>query len=78
MGTLGNRDCQLASRSVLKDFTDEALTISACSLFQNGAARMLKAYWRRQVQHLWWWNLFAWPCSSLRLGGVKVDSMGQF
>ncbi len=28
-GTLGNRDCQLASRSVLKDFNKGALTISA-------------------------------------------------
>ncbi len=26
--TSGNRDSQLASRSVLKDFTDDALTIS--------------------------------------------------
>ncbi len=31
MGTSGNRDCQLASRSALKDFTDEALMISAGS-----------------------------------------------
>ncbi len=33
MGTSGNRDCQWASRSVLKDFTDDALTISATSFF---------------------------------------------
>ncbi len=39
MGTSRNRDCQLKSRSVLKDFTDDALTISAGSLFQSGAAR---------------------------------------
>ncbi len=44
----GNRDCQLASRSVLKDFTEDALTISAGNLFQNGTARMAKAYWRRR------------------------------
>ncbi len=25
MDTLGNRDCKLASRSVLKDFTDDSL-----------------------------------------------------
>ncbi len=31
MGTSGNRDCQRASRSALKDFTDDALTISAGS-----------------------------------------------
>ncbi len=43
MGTLGKRDGQRASRSALKDFTDEALTISAGNLFQNGAARMVKA-----------------------------------
>ncbi len=30
---LGNRDCQLASRSALKDFIEDALTISAGSLF---------------------------------------------
>ncbi len=35
MGTSENRDCQWASRSVLKDFTVGALTISAGSLFQN-------------------------------------------
>ncbi len=34
----GNRDSQLASRSVLKDFTDDAVTIPAGSLFQNGTA----------------------------------------
>ncbi len=32
-GALGNRDCQLTFRSVLKDFTEDALTISAGSLF---------------------------------------------
>ncbi len=31
MGTSGNRDCQWASRSVLKDFTEDALTFSAGS-----------------------------------------------
>ncbi len=34
MGTSGNRDCQRASRSALKDFTDDALTISAGSFEQ--------------------------------------------
>ncbi len=43
MGTSGNRDCQRASKSALKDFTDDALTISAGSLFQNGTARMVMA-----------------------------------
>ncbi len=32
MGTSGNRDCQLAYGSVLKDFIDDALTISAGGL----------------------------------------------
>ncbi len=41
-----------AEESVLKDFTDDALIISAGSFFQNGTARMPKAYWRRRVQHL--------------------------
>ncbi len=36
MDTSGNRDCQRASRSALKDLTDDALTISAGSLFENG------------------------------------------
>ncbi len=31
MGTLGNRDCQWARRSVLKDFTEDALTNAAGS-----------------------------------------------
>ncbi len=39
MGALSYTDCQLASRSVLKDFTDVKMTISAGSLFQNGTAR---------------------------------------
>ncbi len=47
MGTLGNSDCQRASRSALNDFTEDALTISAGNLFQNGTARMVKANWRR-------------------------------
>ncbi len=33
MDTLGNRDCQLVSRRVLEDFTDDALNILAGSLF---------------------------------------------
>ncbi len=61
MSTSGNSDSQWASRSVLKDFTEDALTISADSLFQNGTARIVKAKWRRRVQHRCWWNLWAWP-----------------
>ncbi len=43
--------------------TEDALTISACSLFQNGTAWMVEAYWRRRVQHSCWWNLKAWSHS---------------
>ncbi len=43
MGASGYRDCQWASRGVLKDFTEDALTISAGNLFQNGTAQMVKA-----------------------------------
>ncbi len=42
-GTSENMDRHLASRSVLKDFIDDVLTISAGSLFQIGTARTLKA-----------------------------------
>ncbi len=40
MGTSGNRGCQLVTRRVLNNFTDDVLTIAAGSLFQ-----MLKVYW---------------------------------
>ncbi len=46
-----------ASKSVLKDFTEDALTISAGSLFQNWTARIVKANWRRRVKHCCTWNL---------------------
>ncbi len=39
MGTSGNRDCKWASRSVLKDFTEDALTISAGSLLKKWDSR---------------------------------------
>ncbi len=42
MGTSGNRDCQWAFRSVLKYFTEDALTFSGDSLFRNGTARIAK------------------------------------
>ncbi len=75
MGTSGNRDCQRASRSALKDFTEDALTILAGNLFRNGTARIVKANWRRRVQHCCWWNLNAWPRSPGRVGYTKVDAM---
>ncbi len=64
MGVSGNRDSQLASRNVLNDFTDDALTASAGSIFQNGTARMLAAYWRRSSTSVW-------------VGWVKMGSMGN-
>ncbi len=45
METSGNRGGKLASKSILKDFTDDALTISATSLFQKGTGRTLNAFW---------------------------------
>ncbi len=56
-GSYGHFREQEQPVSVLNDFTDDALTISAGSLFQNGTVRVLKAYWRRRVKHLCWWNL---------------------
>ncbi len=52
MGTSGNRDCHWAFRSVLKDFTEDALTISAGSFFQNGTIRMVGAHWGRLLVKL--------------------------
>ncbi len=77
MDTSRNRNRQLASRGVLKDFTEDALTVSAGSLFQNGTARIVKANWRRRLQHRFWWNLKVWPRSSLRVECAKVEAMGN-
>ncbi len=65
MGASGNRDSQLASRNALNDLTGDALIISTGSIFQNGSARMLAAYWRRLSTSMW-------------VGWVKMDSMGNF
>ncbi len=46
MGTSGNRGCQWAFRSVLKDFTEDVLTFSEGSLCLNGAFRIERANWR--------------------------------
>ncbi len=71
MGTSGSRDCQWAP------IHEDALTISAGSLFQNGTTRMVKTNWRRRVQHLCWWNVQAWQRSHFRVGFAKVDTMGN-
>ncbi len=42
MGSSGNSDCQWTSRSVLKDFTEDALTFSGDCLFRHGTARIVK------------------------------------
>ncbi len=76
MGTSVERDCPWASRDILKDFTEDALTISAGSLLKNGTVGLVKANWRRRAQHLCWWNLQAWPRSPLRVGCAKADAMG--
>ncbi len=57
MSTSGNREGQWASSSDTKGFTKEALTILSGSLFQNRTGRIVKANWRRSVQHRCWWNL---------------------
>ncbi len=77
MGNSGNRDCQWASKTVLKDFTEDVLTISAGSLFQIGTGRIVTANSRWGVQKHYWLNLKAWPRSPLRVGCAKVDAMGN-
>ncbi len=42
-----NTSGKLTSRSVLKDFTDNALTISADNLLRRETAQTLNACWRR-------------------------------
>ncbi len=39
MGTSGNRDCRWASRGALKDFTEDALNISAA--FEKGGIAVI-------------------------------------
>ncbi len=82
MGTSGNRDSYLASRTVLNDFTDDSLTISAdsfvrsldCSTYNpqpcldphNSKRRDLVS---REKLH--------WKVTTLRMmlrGGVRVQS----
>ncbi len=43
VGPSGNRDCQRASRSALKDFTDDALTISPKWDSPNGEGELATA-----------------------------------
>ncbi len=43
-GYFGEQGLTLGVRNVLKGFTEGVLAISAKSVFQNGAARILKAY----------------------------------
>ncbi len=74
MGTPGNRENQLVPRSVMIDFKDCALTISANILFQNGTAL---THWRRRVKHLCCCNLKAWPRGSVLVKWTKVESMGN-
>ncbi len=75
VGYSWTRDSQLAFRSVLNDFTGDALTISDGRLFQNGAGVVLKLYWCRRIKRLWWWNSSAWLRIPMRVGWVKMDTM---
>ncbi len=43
MGTSGNRNCQWASRSALRDFTEDALAISAGSCSEMGQPELATA-----------------------------------
>ncbi len=61
MGTSWNRDCQQASRNALKDFTDDALTISAGSLFQT---------WNQRFESFQ-------KCSKTRCGGFAISDMAR-
>ncbi len=72
LDTLGNRDCQWASRSVLKDFIEGAVTISVGSLFQNGTGELATA---RTASLLV--ELIGVARSPLRIGCAKVDTMGN-
>ncbi len=65
MGTSGNRDCQRASRSALKDFTDDALTISAGNQL-GGSKKILDS---KQHSSLIWssWASITFP-DRLRYG----------
>ncbi len=49
MNTAEKNDWHLLPRSVLKGFNDDALPISARSLLQNGAVRMLFCWWNAQA-----------------------------
>ncbi len=74
-GYIGEQGLPVGIQECLEKFHRRC--VSAGSLFQNGTARILKANWRRCVQHCRWWNLYAWPRSPLRVGCAKVDAMGN-
>ncbi len=48
-GYFGEQGLPAGIQECLERFHDDALTISAGSLFQNGTALMVKANWRRRV-----------------------------
>ncbi len=52
MSTSGIWDCQWTPRSILKDFTEDGLTIPVGSLFKNGTALMATAGTTRQLVEL--------------------------
>ncbi len=69
MGTSGDRDCQWASRSVLKDFTGGALTFSGDSLFQHVTAQIVKVPTTSLLMELVGvatWSFEGWMCEAGR------------
>ncbi len=69
MGSSWNRDYQLESKNVLKDVTDNALTISGCNLFQMKSAWTLNATVGKAfllVEHI------------RMVGWVKIKIRGKF
>ncbi len=57
MADSGNKK-YIVSKSILNDFTDDALTASASSLFQNGIARTLNTCWWRRMQLSHYYNVY--------------------
>ncbi len=73
-GYFGEQGLPAGIQECLENFANDALTIVAGKLLRNGTARMVKANWRRRVQHRCWCNLNAWPRSPWRVGETKVLS----
>ncbi len=55
-GYLREQGLPVGIHECLERFHPSALTISAGSLLQNGTVRIVKANWRRRLQHRCGWN----------------------